>query len=42
MIAARMGEAGVVNEPGEAAMAYDPASLSLMDAPETRKFALVS
>jgi uncharacterized protein (DUF2235 family) len=41
-IAARMGEAGVVNEPGEAAMAYDPASLSLMDAPETRKFALVS
>ena len=41
-IASRMGEVGVVNEPGEAAMAYDPASLSLMDAPEIRKVALGS
>jgi hypothetical protein len=41
-IESRMREVGVIHEPGEAAMVYDPASLSLIDAPETRKAASVS
>ena len=35
-IALRMAETGVVSEPGEAATAYDPASLRLIDAPEPK------
>ena len=38
-IAARMAEAGVIHEPGEAAVAYDPASLRLTDTSEAPKAA---
>jgi uncharacterized protein (DUF2235 family) len=37
----RMREVGVIQEPGEAAMAYDPASLRLIDAPELLRAASV-
>src|SRR5215510_7361838 len=35
-IALRMQEVGVINEPGEAVMAYAPVSLGLMDTPEPK------
>jgi uncharacterized protein (DUF2235 family) len=40
-IALRMREVGVVQEPGEAPMAYDPASLRVIDAPELLRAASV-